>query len=107
MVTKPTAIEVNVINLVTADTTSGLKFSVSSITNPPTTEPQGSINIVAKKDGTKSMARCSGVKMTGITAVNFYTASFVVDNYTVNAVTTGFLVFKVNLLVKVDDIIEI
>lgn len=43
--------------------------------------------------------------MTGITPINFFTASFTVDNYLVNALTTGFLVFKVNSLVKVDDII--
>lgn len=93
------------INLVSADTSFGIKFSVSSISNPPTTEPQGSINIVAKKDGTKSMARCSGAKMTGITPISFYSASFIVDNYSVNALTSGFLVFKVNSLVIVTDTI--
>ena len=51
------------------------------------------------------MARCSGAKMTGITPINFYSASFIVNNYSVNAITSGFLVFKVNSLVVVTDTI--
>lgn len=66
LVIKPTTLEITVANVVAADVSGPIQFYVYTINNPPTVEPQGVIDIIAKKDGTKIMARCSGNKMTGI-----------------------------------------
>ena len=53
------------------------------------------------------MARCSGNKVVGIVPVNVISASFIVNNYTVNAVTAAFLLFKINSVVINSDTIKI
>lgn len=89
------------------DISGGVVFYINSIINPPTIEPQNSIDIIAKKDGTKLMGRCSGNKMNGITPINFLTASYSVTNSSVNAVTSAFLLFKISSVVITSDTIKI
>ena len=107
LIIKPNSLEILVGNVVGADVGGGIQFYVYSINNPPTTEPQGVIDIIAKKDGNKIMAKCSGNKMTGIQPINFISASYLATNYAVNALTSVFVSFKINSLVIATDTIEI
>ena len=100
------SIIVTITNLVDQDSVGPIEFSISNIINPPTTEPQGSISISSKKDGSKAMERCSGNKINGITANSLSSVTYTVENRGVNAVSKGYLEFTVNTLVQnSDDII--
>lgn len=92
--------------MVDADTSSPIRFSISSIYNPPTTEPQGTITILTKV-GNKNMEQCSGIKMSGITTAGITSVTYIPTDYTVNAVSKGFMSFKVTSIIKTSDSVKI
>lgn len=65
-------------NVVDSDWNAGITFSISPMVNPPTTEPQGSFEVSAKKDGNILMAKCSGSKVSGITPGSLAAVSYIV-----------------------------
>lgn len=76
----PSTAMVTASNLFAATVSQQITFSLSQIRNPPTTEQQGSIEITSVRANGKSMEKCSGVKMTGITAGELSAVSFNVDS---------------------------
>ena len=58
-----------------------VQFSFSQIRNPPSIESQGSIDIISRRSTTsRTMERCSLVKMTGITSGDLGKAVFMMDS---------------------------
>ena len=53
------------------------------------------------------MASCLSNKISGITPISMFSASYSVTNNSINAITAAFLLFKINSLVIVTDLIEI
>ena len=90
-------------NVVDADTEYGVTFSISPLLNPSSTEPQGSIDITAMKDGTRSVGACSGNKITGVTAGTVDSPTYVVEDYEVNADSTAYISFQVDTVIVSTD----
>jgi hypothetical protein len=96
---------ITITNLVASDIKGSIQFSVASIINPQSIQPQGSIDIIAVKDASKSMAKCLSTQITGITPSSFISATYTVTNSTVNAITNAYLNIQINsMLIATDNI---
>ncbi len=83
-----------------------LVFSMGTVRNPPSVEPQGSFDVTAMRADGTNMAVCSSVKITGITTDSLGTASFTIDQRQVGTAGIGLLQFTVyNLMAATDTIL--
>lgn len=100
------ALLINVTNLFSAATSSQFQFKIQLITNPPTEEPMGPIDIVSTDSSFKQIDKCSAM-VTGVTAATLSQVTFSTNLSSLSSSSVGTIQFTTSQTLQPNDQLKV